>query len=82
MVGDNNLSAGDDTGALASDAEVDMNAPWPGRERRLIGLEQLPVLLMVNAAVVAARFVIVKGSTMTKKALTARADISLLLLVY
>lgn len=64
---DRSTDAGvDDAGSLVSDAEVDMNAHWPGGERHLIGLEQPTVKALVVARL------IVRGSIMTKKTRAAR----------
>lgn len=63
---DRSIDVGDDAGSLVSDAEVDMNAQWPGSERHLIGLEQPTVKALVVARL------IVRGSTMTKKTRAAR----------
>ena len=60
---DRSTDVGDDASSLVSDAEVDIDAHWPGSERHLIGLE-------VKALVVAR--LIVRGTTMTKKTRAAR----------
>ena len=67
---DRSTDVGDDASSLMSDADVDIDAHWPGSERHLIGLE-------VKALVVAR--LIVRGTTMTKKTRAVLADISLLL---
>ena len=60
---DRSNDVGDDASSLMSDADVDIDAHWPGSERHLIGLE-------VKALVVAR--LIVRGTTMTKKTRAAR----------
>ena len=63
---DRSTDIGDDAGSLVSDAEVDMNAHWPGSERHLIDMEQPTVKALVVARL------IVRGSIMAKKTRAAR----------